>query len=125
MVWEHFDIEKSGICKVLKKETGEVFDCEYNRGIISTGKSRVFWGYQILIKNDQIEILGKSQGYSETYSLALKDCNRKMEEGGFILLVAGNFDNYSESSMSGGSGYGYIEGIKEAIDIMSFYDLVA
>ncbi|MFO1424725.1 MAG: hypothetical protein U1F70_13960 [Candidatus Competibacteraceae bacterium] len=120
MAWEHFDVKKSGICKVLKKETGEIFEYEYKRGIVSTGKSRVFWGYQILIKNGQMEIVGKSKGDSEPYSLALKDCNRKMESEGLVLLVAGNSDNYSESPMSGGAGYGYIKGIKEAIDIMSF-----
>lgn len=121
MAWEHFDITKSGICKVLKMETREVFDYEYERGIISTGKSRVFWGYKILIRNGQVEIVGKSQGYSETYSKALRDCNRNMESEGLLLLVAGNSENYSESPMSGGVGYGYISGTKEGVDIMSFF----
>lgn len=120
MVWEHVDVKKSGICKVLKKETGQVFDYKYERGIVSTGKSRVFWGYQILIKNGIVEIVGKSQGYSETYSLALKDCNKKMESEGLLLLVAGNSHHYSESPISGAAGYGYIEGVKETVDIMSF-----
>ena len=120
MTWEHFNVRKSGICKVLKRETGEVFDCEYQRGIVSTGKSRVFWGYQISIRNGTMAIVGKSQGYSETYSGALRECNSKMESEGLLLLVAGNSENYSESPMSGGVGYGYISGTKEGIDIMSF-----
>jgi len=31
MAWEYFDIRKSGVCKVLKRETGEVFDGRLKR----------------------------------------------------------------------------------------------
>lgn len=121
MAWEHFDISGSGVCKALKSETGEVFDCDYQRGIVSTGKSRTFWGYKIVVKIGEVEVVGKSKGYSESYAPALDDCNRKLELEGFRLLVAGNSKRYSESARSGGSGYGYIEGLDKAVDIMSFF----
>lgn len=121
MIWEHFEVAKTGTCEVFKKSTGEIIYCNYKLGVISTGKSRVFYGYQIEITNEKFSIFiaGKSKGYSETYSIALRDCNNKMEEAGLSLLVAGNSSDYSESAMSGGSGYGYIKGRKERIYIMS------
>ena len=86
---------------------------------VTTGKSRVFWGYQIIVYYKGVAIAGRSKGYSETYSLALKDCNSQMAEQGLTLLVAGNLSSYSESAMSGPAGYGYIKGKKTGVRIMS------
>lgn len=121
MTWEHFNIEQSGKCKIIHDESGNLIDCEYARGIITTGKSREFWGYQILIKVGNEEMAGRDHANSETYAIALEDLNSKLESKGLSLLVAGNANSYSESPMSGGSGYGYTEGQQEAVDIMSFF----
>ena len=119
MSWEHFDVKKTGLCTVLRRETGERFQCPYQLGTVSTGKSRVFWGYQISINLGDREIIGKSQGYSESYVLALKECNWKLEAEGLLLLVAGNSAHYSESAMSGSAGYGYVSDRMAAVHIMS------
>lgn len=49
MTWEHFEIHDFGGCKLKHLETGIVHDAKYEMGLISTGKSRVFWGYQLVI----------------------------------------------------------------------------
>ena len=123
MAWEKFEIRKVGTCKIRKKDSGEMIDASYERGILSTGKSRTFFGYQIILKIGAKTITGKSKGYSETYRLALADCNQQLETEGMKLLVAGNVASYNESPMSGGGGGGYVEGVRKAVDIMSFLDL--
>lgn len=122
MPWEHFDIRRSGSCMARIDETGEILTCDYETGIISTGKTRVFWGYQIIIRMGWKEIIGRSKGYSETYALALKDCTEQLAAMGITLLVAGNSADYSESALSGGSGYGYLEGKQGGVHLMSSMD---
>ncbi|RIZ64938.1 MAG: hypothetical protein D0531_12165 [Methylococcales bacterium] len=119
MSWEHFEIRDQGICTVLVTDTNERTQCHYELGIITTGKSRMFWGYQIIINYKDVTIAGRSKGYSETYSQALKDCNTQMAEQGLTLLVAGNLPTYSESAMSGPAGHGYIKGYQTGVRIMS------
>ena len=125
MSWEHFEITDRKICKVLNIETGEILDCKYELGTVSTGKQRVFYGYRIAVYIGDKCIIGDSKGYSESYRLALKDCNTKMAAEGFILLVAGNSSNYSESPMSGGAGCGYRKGEQKGVHIMSFSEHIA
>ena len=69
--------------------------------------------------------MGSSQGYSESYSLALRDCNKNMAEHDLVLLVTGNVEDYSESAMSGGSGYGYLKDSRRAVNIMSYSDSIS
>jgi hypothetical protein len=119
MAWEHFEINDGDFCNVLEKASNELCECLYEIGTLTTGKSRVFWGYQIIVYYKGVAIAGRSKGYSETYSLALKDCNSQMAEQGLILLVAGNLSTYSESAMTGPAGYGYLRDNKTAVKIMS------
>jgi len=119
MVWEHFNIDDGDFCNVLEKTSNELCECLYEIGTLTTGKSRVFWGYQIIVYYKGVAITGRSKGYSETYTLALKDCNTQMAEQGLTLLVVGNLSSYSESAMSGPAGYGYIKGKKTGVRIMS------
>ena len=119
MSWEHFQISEGDFCNVLEKASNELCECLYEIGTITTGKSRVFWGYQIIVYYKGIAIAGRNKGYSGTYSLALKDLNTHMAEQGLTLLVAGNLRSYSESAMTGPAGYGYLRGNKTAVRIMS------
>ena len=119
MSWEHFEISEGDFCNVLEKTSNELCECLYEIGTITTGKSRVFWGYQIIVYYKGIAIAGRNKGYSGTYSLALKDLNTHMAEQGLTLLVAGNLRSYSESAMTGPAGYGYLRGNKTAVRIMS------
>jgi hypothetical protein len=119
MSWEHFEASTEGECKAINEKTGEIVELLYERGIISTGRSRVFWGYYISLTNEQMKVIGQSEGYSESWKRALADCNRKLKILGLTLLVAGNSQNYSESAMSGGAGYGYLKDQRGAVDIMS------
>jgi hypothetical protein len=122
MAWEHFDIRDHGLCKVKDKASGEVLDCPYERGIVNTGKSRVFAGYKLIVNFAGKEIVGRDKNCSESYLSALQDCNKQMEAVGGLLLVAGNAPGYYETGLSGGAGFGYIHGKKgAAVNIMSFY----
>lgn len=67
-------------------------------------------------------VTGRSKGYAETYSLALADCNAQLAVADLQLLVAGNGQGYQESAMSGGSGYGYLPGRKQGVQIMSYLE---
>lgn len=122
MNWEHFEIRDIGSCKVKPLETDTLYDAEYEMGFITTGKSRVFWGYQLVITSALGIFTGRSKGYAETYSLALADCNTQLTNEGLQLLVAGNSRGYNESAMSGGSGYGYLPGKKQGVKMMSYCD---
>lgn len=119
MNWEHFELSDQGFCAVFEKISNELYECLYEIGTLTTGKSRVFWGYQIIVYYKGVAIAGRNKGYSGTFSLALKDCNTHMAEQGLTLLVAGNLSTYSESAMSGPAGYGYITGNKTGVHIMS------
>ena len=122
MVWEHFDSRGHGFCKVKDKATGEILDCRYEIGIVYTGKSRVFAGYKLTVNFSGKEVVGRDKNCSESYSLALQDCNQQMEAADGLLLVAGNADGYHETGLSGGAGFGYIHGqTGDAVNIMSFY----
>ena len=125
MAWEHFEIKDQGLCKVFDKTSKEILDCQYELGIVSTGKQRVFWGYRLVIYAPDFIIVGSSKGYSESYRPALRDCNEKMTEHGLVLLIAGNVENYSESAMSGGSGYGYLRNTRGSVNIMSYSDAIS
>lgn len=118
MAWEHFNVKKQGVSKVINLATGEISVCQYKRGVILTGKSRVFLGYKIIIEIAEEKITGTSEGYSESYSGALADCNNKIRQLGLMLLVSGNVPSYVETPLSGGAGYGYIAGKAEPVDIL-------
>jgi len=118
MAWEHFEIGEGDFCNVLEKKGNAIWECLYEIGTITTGKSRVFWGYQIIVYYKGVAITGRSKGYSDTYSLALKELNTQMAEQGLTLIVAGNLPDYRESAMSGPAGYGYITGKKTGVRIM-------
>ena len=120
MSWEHFAITQSGTCQLTNTQTHTVVSANYERGILSTGKSRVFWGYQITLRLENVNVTGKSQGYVETFTLALQDLNEKLAPHNLRLNVAGNHSSYRESRMSCGSGYGYLAGHQQAVDIMSY-----
>ena len=120
MAWEHFEVTKQGIAKVVNLTTGEISACQYKRGVILTGKSRVFWGYQIIIEIEDNIIIGRHKGYSESYFGALTDCNKKIRQLGLTLLVAGNSPGYNETPLRGGAGYGYIAGKAGPVDILEF-----
>lgn len=121
MAWEHFD-ENRELCKLQHVATGEVIEGSYNKSIVTTGKSRVFNGYRIVVYFLDVAIEGRDTNYSESYTKALKDCNKKLEAEGWRLLVAGNAPGYYETGLSCGRGQGYIKGQKgPAVDIMSFY----
>lgn len=120
MAWEHFNVIKQGVTKVVNLTTGEISACQYKRGIILTGKSRVFWGYQIIIEIEDNVIIGRHEGYSESYFEALADCNIKIRQLGLKLLVAGNLPSYYETPLSGGAGYGYVAGKAGPVDILEF-----
>jgi len=89
-------------------------------GTITTGKSRMFEGYFLCVRIENLEIIGKSKGNCDSYRLALDDCNDQLEQKGLRLLVAGNSPEYSESALSGGSGYGCVSGMRDPLSIMSF-----
>jgi hypothetical protein len=121
MAWEHFDVKKMGKCKILKIESNEIFVADYQMGIIFTGKTRSFWGHQIKIEWNDKSFSGKSQNSADSYLSALSECNKNLESEGLRLLVAGNSPSYSESGLSSGSGFGYVNGRPSAIEIMSEY----
>ena len=121
MTWEHFEIRDFGKCKIKHLETGTLHEAHYDMGFITTGKSHVFWGYQLMITSELGIFTGRSKGYAETYSLALRDCNTQLAAAGLQLLVAGNSRGYNESAMSAGSGYGYLPGKKQGVSIMSYW----
>ncbi len=121
MTWEHFDIRDTGECRVQQiGESGTIF-ARYAIGLLSTGKQRVFWGYQLVISLADREFVAKSKGYSESYLPVLTVANELLSVENLILLVVGNAPSYSESAMSGGGGYGYVDGSKSALKIMSEY----
>lgn len=123
MTWEHFDIRENGDCRIQKiGEIGTV-DARYTMGIMSTGKQRVFWGYQLIISLPDREFVAKSKGYSGSYLPVLVVANEILAEEKLRLLVAGNAASYSESAMSGDGGRGYIDGNKFALKIMSEYPI--
>ncbi|MBK1642466.1 hypothetical protein CKO12_11370 [Chromatium okenii] len=123
MRWEHFEPKKSGTCQLQKTTDNTILSGEYERGIVTTGKSRVFHGYYVRVDIDGETVTGFDPIHSESYHLALQNCNAQLAEKDLRLLVAGNVPEYSESAMSGGSGYGYLPGHKKAIDIMTSYPL--
>ena len=90
-------------------------------GYLSTGKQRVFWGYQIVITLGAREFVAKSEGGAESFRPVLRVCNDVLRAEGLRLLVAGNAPSYAESGLSSGSGYGYVEGCSKALKIMSEY----
>lgn len=120
MPWEKFKVKSRGTSKLLNTTTDEIADCRYERGTVSTGRSDVFGGYYIKINTDEFEVTAHDPSYSETYTVALKECNEKLKRLGFLLLAAGNSADYSESAMSGGSGYGYTAHLGRATDILEF-----
>ncbi|MCG5549436.1 hypothetical protein [Halorhodospira halochloris] len=113
--WERFHIKQSGTCW-LRERSGRMIEQDYAIGIITTGKTQVYWGEQIFIG----QVAGRSEAHGETYRCALQDCVGQLEERGLTLLAAGNCPRYSESPMSGGAGYGYLEGVKGAVHILAF-----
>lgn len=122
MAWEHFEIKDTGCCKVFNTQTASEISAVYEIGILSTGRSRVFWGDQIIVYIEQTSFIGRNKGNSESYHPALRDLNEKLAAKDLRLLVAGNHPSYIESPMSGLSGYGYI-GRGGSCKMMSFYDL--
>jgi hypothetical protein len=124
MSWEHFDSKASGTCQLQNSTDNTTLNGQYQRGLISTGKSRVFHGYYIKVYLEDGEIImGTDPNNSDSYTLALKDFNAHLAAKNLRLLVAGNVPEYSESAMSGPAGYGYLPGEKKAVDIMSSYPL--
>lgn len=120
MAWEHFEKRASGECKAVRNADGTVVPGTYEMGIITTGKSRMFEGYFIYVRIENLEIIGKSKGNCDSYRLALDDCNDRLDKEGLRLMVAGNAPTYSESALSGVSGYGYISGGRDPLGIMAF-----
>ena len=120
MSWEHFEVKFSGECQLQHMVETETFNATYEMGILTTGRQRVFWGYhQIVIELPDGRVVGKSKGYSGSYSFALDNCNEALREAKLRLLVAGNAPTYSESAMSSGSGMGYVVGRQSAVGIMA------
>ena len=116
---EHFSVKDEGECRLQHLEGGDTQLASYRMGHLLTGRQRVFSGYQIVITLAGKEIVAQSQGYSESYRPVLRECNQILAAQGLRLQVAGNAPRYSESPMSGGAGYGYVEGVSKALKIMS------
>lgn len=122
MAWEHFEILDSGCCRIFNAQTASDISAVYEIGRLTTGRSRVFWGDQIIVYIEQTSFIGRSKGDFGSYHPALMDLNEKLAAKDLRLMVAGNHPSYIESPMSGLSGYGYIEK-GGSCKIMSFYDL--
>ncbi|MCC6200383.1 MAG: hypothetical protein IT466_06380 [Moraxellaceae bacterium] len=122
MTWEHIQLIQSGECKLLDVKNNSVFEAEYELGLITTGKQRVFWGRSICLYSQKVNVQEKIQGDYDSFRRVLMSCNKALEIHNLKLLVAGNCVGYYETPFSASSGYGYIKEQKamEAISIMAY-----
>ena len=119
MPWEHLNTTRAGDCPVVSVTTGQTVTATYALGRVSTGRSRVFWGYQLVVSVAGVDFTGRSQGESGSYLPAVRACADALQAAGWQLRVAGTAPGYSESAMSGGAGFGYVEGVQGGVHIMS------
>lgn len=122
MTWEHFSLIQSGSCKLLDTQRNSTLDVNYELHTVSTGKQRVFWGRSITLDGQHFNIIEKVKGDSDSFRQVLARCNERLKTINLRLLVSGNSMNYSETPLSGGSGYGYVKGDEKpgGVGIMDF-----
>jgi len=120
MAWEHFDVFDSGTCLVRNLTSGKTQEWAYLFGYVTTGKQRVFMNYRLVIKEKET---GRSFVGNYRHHLwgTLCDVQKKMNEQGLDLHVAGTSGRYYETGLSHNSGWGYLHGRSGAIRMMDSY----
>ena len=119
MPWEHLTSTRAGDCPVVSATTGQTVTATHALGRVSTGRSGVFWGYQLVVSVVGVDFTGRSQGESGSYLPAVGACAEALQAAGWRLRVADTALGYSESVMSGGEGFGVVEGVQDAVHLMS------
>lgn len=107
MTWEHIDVSYRGPVAASNQATGLVEQGWLELAVIRTGKSRSLHGYVASVVVGEQEYNGASR-YSELQ--ALQACANAMREQQMELLCAGVGDQFRESGLSSGTGYGYVHG---------------
>lgn len=119
MTWEHNETfrRKGDGWIYLHTQQGESKQATYQLAKVTTGKSRVFKGYRVLIT--LADSTQQWQGDdADSIVCALKNCAHAIATDGLLLNVAGLHSEFSESGLSYNSGFGYLNEREGAIHIM-------
>jgi hypothetical protein len=103
MAWEHRNILVSGLARV-RTARGET-RVPFRLVALSTGRSRMSGGVCFVLDVDPpVEVTGS--GLLE----AVKGAGIRCREAGLDLRLAGALEEFRESGLSAGSGWGYLYG---------------
>lgn len=110
--WEHLELRSTRPCIVLAPD-GARLRAEGSTGVVTTGRSRVFMGYCVVIDVRLPSDLGQvSRQFvgRDPHCLAdaAKHCAALLAEAGLQLRAAVLRPDYVESGLSSNSGWGYI-----------------
>lgn len=104
--WESHSTIHAGTCRVASESNANLAGT-YELVSVSTGRSKVFWGYRLTLEVDGRQFVGEDR-----YNMinAIRQCGSAMQATGYELRVNAMSNSFQESGLSANSGYGYIHG---------------
>ena len=120
MGWEHTEALKLGDLKLMIDNAGHPDRAAFVLDSVSTGRTRVFHGYQLSVYFNE-----KVYNGSNPRSLrdAVLDCASKLREDGLRMSIAAVADGFGESGLSYNTGWGFLPGKVQAVHMMEFCEL--
>ena len=115
MSWEHFDAIAQGNVTITDLEGTFLSHTRYALGKVTTGRSRSFHCYRLVITHGTITYIGEDK-----YSMrrALMGCAEKLRADHFSITVVGLSDSFKETGLSSNTGYGYLPSNKKSVHMM-------
>lgn len=104
--WESCSLISTGSCRVTSESSTNLVGT-YELVSVTTGRSKVFWGYRLTLEVDGQQFIGEDR---HNMIDAVRHCGYAMQAAGYMLCVNAMSDSFQESGLSANSGYGYIDG---------------
>ncbi|WP_156370166.1 hypothetical protein [Novosphingobium sp. Leaf2] len=115
MAWRHYEIRHSGQVELIG-QTGKQITATFERGLVATGRTRVFAGYFVrLTLSSGTEFLGEDE---HSLRSALLRLSSNISAVKLALCCSGVDPRWRESGLSENSGWGYFVFYPEAVDMM-------
>ncbi len=115
--WKHYTI--AHISTVIGTRNDCNIECQLLLGRVSTGRSRVHFGYFLRLKFEEEDFYFESSSYYR----ALLEMAKYIRKFGLELPVYGLHESFYQSGLSADSKYGYISGTMEPVIMICQIDV--
>lgn len=116
MAWRHYEVRNTGQVGI-SDHTGRRITAKYERGVVATGRMRVFAGYFVRVTLlSGTEFLGENEHSLRSALLRLAS---NLSAVKMTLCCSGTDPRWRESALSENSGYGYFVFYPDPVDMMS------